>query len=403
MSPEDKRDDKSEDRNDSQDQPEVVESPIPDYEAGQRSITVRGGKTRRQMVTEKQQAQVKSRPFIAVAVVLLLALLAIPVYAYFQNYVLPPRELALRVEGTEYTRGDVVNFIRFNQRMSEKLGVPFEIGSSLFDALQNLQENELAFQLAPQSGITVSASEVDDRLDAILGFVAITVAERESREYKDNVEEAKRQFIHEIGIDEDVFREFIKKSMFKERLRTVVAEEIPRVQAQVHVYEIIKIQHDPEDARAIERDLISGATIESIVAEHSESPSVRRDLGERGWFPFGVLNEVDLILFGLDADGDRLLPVRTPSEAKFDQEQNFWSYIIVEEVSDAREINDENFDALTTRAMLLYFAEQRLNFDVHMVLDSDIFDWVNAQVRLSALIPTPTPVPSGAGQLFQGG
>ena len=172
------------------------------------------------------------------ALVVLVGLLAIPGYSYYDTFVLPPRELALRVEETEYTRGDVVNFIRFNQRMSEELGVPFEVGNSLFEALQTLQENELAFQLAPRYGITVSAEEVDERLSGILGFVAVTVAERESQEYQDNVEEAKRQFIHRIGIKEDVFRDFIRKSMFKERLRDVVAEDIPRVQAQVHLYEI---------------------------------------------------------------------------------------------------------------------------------------------------------------------
>ena len=245
--------DTSEDRNESQDQP-VVETPIPDYAAGQRSITVRGGKTRRQMVVDKQSKQRKARPFIIVAVIVLIGLLAIPVYAYFQNYVFPPRELALRVEGTKYTQGDVVNFIRFNQRMSEQLGVPFEVGNSLFEALQTLQENELAFQLAPKHGITVTPGEVDERLDSILGFVAVTVAERESKEYKDNVEEAKRQFIHRIGLDEDVFRDFIRKSMFKERLRTVVADTIPRVQAQVHLYEIVSLYNNPEERRAIERD-----------------------------------------------------------------------------------------------------------------------------------------------------
>jgi hypothetical protein len=83
--------------------------------------------------------------FIIAAIVVLFCILMIPVYAYFQNYVFPPRELALRVAGMEYSRGDVVNFIRFNQRMRWDLGVPFEVGNSLFDALQTLQENELAF------------------------------------------------------------------------------------------------------------------------------------------------------------------------------------------------------------------------------------------------------------------
>jgi len=403
MSPEDSSEDRKPENLDSseQSQPSTAGTPIPDYQAGQRSITVRGGKTRRQMVADKQEQQVRSRPFMMVALVILVGLLAIPVYAYFQNYVFPPRELALRVEDTEYTRGDVVNFIRFNQRMSENLGVPFEIGNSLFDALQTLQENELSFQLAPQYGITVTAEEVDERLESILGFVAVTVAERESKEYKDNVEEARRQFIHRIGMDEEVFRDFIRKSMFKERLREVVADTIPRVQAQVHMYEIVKLDGDFEHRLAIERDLNSGAPIETIAVNHSDDPNVRRDFGDRGWAPFGVTPELDALLFGLDGEGNRLLPLRTPSTPRFDEENNWWSYLIVEEVQDAREVDDENFEALTTRGMTIFFNEERSNFDLHMVLDSAIFDWVNAQVRLSALIPSPTPVPFGAGSLPQ--
>jgi len=368
-----------------------------EYQAGRRSITNRGGVTRRQMVAEKQQLQIRSRPFIIAAIVVLFGILTIPVYAYFQNYVFPPRELALRVAGMEYSRGDVVNFIRFNQRMSENLGVPFEVGNSLFDALQTLQENELSFQLAARYGITVSSEEVDDRLNTILGFVAKTVAERESQEYKDNIEEAKRQFINRIEMDESVFRDFIRKSMFKERLRAVVAEEIPRVQAQVHLYEIILFDRDAEVRRAIERDLVSGNPIENVILEHSQDPNVRRDLGDRGWFPFGVSTEIDYLLFGLDGEGNRLLPIGQLSEPRYVEESDWWSYMLVAEVQDAREVNEDNFEALTTRGMTIFFNEERKNFDLHMVLDSAIFEWVNAQIRLSALLPTPTPVPYGDG------
>ena len=368
-----------------------------EYQVGRRSITNRGGVTRRQMVAEKQQLQIRSRPFIIGAIVVLFGILTIPVYAYFQNYVFPPRELALRVAGMEYSRGDVVNFIRFNQRMSENLGVPFEVGNSLFDALQTLQENELSYQLAARYGITVSSEEVDDRLNTILGFVAKTVAERESQEYKDNIEEAKRQFINRIEMDESVFRDFIRKSMFKERLRAVVAEEIPRVQAQVHLYEIILFDRDAEVRRAIERDLVSGNPIENVILEHSQDPNVRRDLGDRGWFPFGVTTEIDYLLFGLDGEGNRLLPIGQLSEPRYVEESDWWSYMLVAEVQDAREVNEDNFEALTTRGMTIFFNEERKNFDLHMVLDSAIFEWVNAQIRLSALLPTPTPVPYGDG------
>ena len=395
--------DNSKDPNDLSKQEEPVGDVSLEYQAGRRSITNRGGTTRWQMVADKQQLQIKSRPFIIAAIIVLFGILTIPSYAYFQNYVFPPRELALRVAGMEYSRGDVVNFIRFNQRMSENLGVPFEVGNSLFDALQTLQENELAFQLAARYGITVSSEEVDDRLNTILGFVAKTVAERESKEYKDNIEEAKRQFINRIEMDESVFRDFIRKSMFKERLREVVAEEIPRVQAQVHLYEIVLFDRDVEVRRAIERDLVKGDAIENVILEHSQDPNVRRDLGDRGWFPFGVTPQIDYLLFGLDGEGNRLLPIGQLSEPRYDQESEWWSYMVVAEVQDAREVNEDNFEALTTRGMTIFFNEERSNFDLHMVLDSAIFEWVNAQIRLSALLPTPTPVPFGAGGVQQMG
>ena len=397
------KEDKSKDPNDFPKQEEAVAGVSLEYQAGRRSITNRGGVTRWQMVAEKQQLQIKSRPFIIAAIVVLFGILMIPVYAYFQNYVFPPRELALRVAGMEYSRGDVVNFIRFNQRMSENLGVPFEVGNSLFDALQTLQENELAFQLAARYGIAVSSEEVDDRLNTILGFVAKTVAERESQEYKDNIEEAKRQFINRIEMDESVFRDFIRKSMFKERLREVVAEEIPRVQAQVHLYEIILFDRDPEVRRAIERDLVTGDAVENVILEHSQDPNVRRDLGDRGWFPFGVTPEIDYLLFGLDGEGNRLLPIGQLSEPRYVEDSDWWSYMLVAEAQDAREVNEDNFEALTTRGMTIFFNEERKNFDLHMVLDSAIFEWVNAQIRLSALLPTPTPVPYGADGMQQMG
>ena len=397
------KEDKSKDPNDFPKQEEAVAGVSLEYQAGRRSITNRGGVTRRQMVAEKQQLQIKSRPFIIAAIVVLFGILTIPVYAYFQNYVFPPRELALRVAGMEYSRGDVVNFIRFNQRMSENLGVPFEVGNSLFDALQTLQENELAFQLAARYGIAVSSEEVDDRLNTILGFVAKTVAERESQEYKDNIEEAKRQFINRIEMDESVFRDFIRKSMFKERLREVVAEEIPRVQAQVHLYEIVLFDRDSEVRRAIERDLVTGGAIENVILQHSQDPNVRRDVGGRGWFPFGVTPEIDYLLFGLDGEGNRLLPIGQLSEPRYVEDSDWWSYMLVAEAQDAREVNEDNFEALTTRGMTIFFNEERKNFDLHMVLDSAIFDWVNAQIRLSALLPTPTPVPDGADGMQQMG
>tara|TARA_B100000214_G_scaffold375540_1_gene362470 strand:- start:6748 stop:7944 length:1197 start_codon:yes stop_codon:yes gene_type:complete len=365
-----------------------------EFSIGQRSIQQSIKKSRMDYLRESKENSSKSRPYFIFGIIIVIILLLIPAYSYFQIYVFPPRELALRVEDKEYSRGDVVNFIRYNQRISEDLGVPFQVGNSLFDAMLTLQENELSYQLAPKYGISVSKEEVDERFSTTLGFVAFNASDDPnlSTEDKVNLDEAKRQFINKIGVTEDDFRDFIKKSMFRERLREVVGQSVPKLQVQVHIYEIILFNPDNQIQQKIDRELKAGDPIEDIVMRYSENPNKKRDLGEIGWFPYGTNPELDGLLFGLDKDGNRLLPIRETTSPRYNEEKKWHSYIVVNEVSEAREVDDENMELLVDRAMTLFLNEERKNFDLKMVLDSDIFEWVNKQVKMSSLLPTPTAV-----------
>ena len=118
-----------------------------DYLIGQRSITHKEFKSRFDLLKDKKNQSRKSRPFLYLGFIIILIIIAIPVYSFYSTYIKPPTEIALRVNDKEYTRGDVVDYIRFNQRITEDLGSQFEIGTSLFDALQTLQDNEIAYQL----------------------------------------------------------------------------------------------------------------------------------------------------------------------------------------------------------------------------------------------------------------
>ncbi len=365
-----------------------------EFSIGQRSIQQSIKKSRMDYLKESKESSSRSRPYVIFGIIIVLILLLIPAYSYFQIYVFPPRELALKVEDKVYSRGDVVNFIRYNQRISEDLGIPFQVGNSLFDAMLTLQENELSYQLAPKYGISVSKEEVDERFSTTLGFVAFNSSEDPNlaQEDKVNLDEAKRQFINKIGVNEDDFRDFIKKSMFRERLREVVGQSVPKLQVQVHIYEIILLNPDSKIQQKIDRELKAGDPIEDIVMRYSEDPNKRRDLGEIGWFPYGTNPELDGLLFGLDKDGNRLLPIRETTRPRYDEEKKWHSYIVVNEVAEAREVEKENMELLVDRAMTIFLNDERKNFDLKMVLDSEIFEWVNKQVKMSSLLPTPTAV-----------
>ena len=370
-------------------------APLGSYRAGQRSITNRRGISRFEIMRRRERAALRNRPFIIGALVFVLIVLAIPAYGFYRYYIEPPTEIAVQVEDTIYTRGDIVNYIRFFQRLSEDLGVPFELGTSAFEAMQTLQSNELAYHLAPRFGITVEQHEVDAQLEGLLGFVVETTSNASLREHQSNVEEAKKQFLNRVGLDEAVYRDFIRKGLFKERLRDELGETLSRIQPQAEVYKIVLQDVSQGTINRIQRDLASGRDVGAIVLEHSEDPNVQRDRGYVGWLPEGVRTDLDAILFGHKVNedgskGDRVLPLKTLSGGRYDE--GTWTAHIVSDFSEAREISDEHFDILANLEVDRYINEHRGEFRTAISLNSEVYEWINRQVRLNAIVPTATPV-----------
>ena len=366
-----------------------------EYAAGQRSITRRIGTTRFEMVKAKQRRSLKGRPYIIGAIVVVVLLLIVPAVAFVNTFVVPPRQVAIQVGDAIYTRGDVVDLIRFNQRVSEDTGIPFQLGSSVFEILQTMQDAELSYQVAPAYGISVEPEEVERQVEFILGFIALNAGEQESGEYQLSVAETKRQFLNKVGLPEEVWTDFIKKIMFQERIRNLVSESVERIQPQVHMYEILLDRNDPQLNSTIDRELIAGTPVEDVVLAFSVDPNVLRTNGDRGWFPDGISPRLDRLLFGLDEDGNRLLPFRRASQPQFDGDSQTWSIVVVDEYQEARELSDGTFELATDRALAIFLNEERKKFQqdgkLYIDLNSTIVAWVNRQVKFSSLAPTPDP------------
>lgn len=367
------------------------QDPAGEFGAGERSITQRVVQSRFDILREKKEKSARGRPFIIGGLVLLTALLAVIGYEYWNVFVAPPRALAIRVGDVEYSRGDVVDLIRFNQSLSEEIGVPFQLGSSVFEVLQIIQEAELSYQVAPQHGVSVSTEDIDRRIEFILGF-ALSDDDPDSDEYKVNLEESKRQFLNRVGLPEHVWKDFLTKVLFQEQLREVVGDSIPRIQPQVHVYQIMLFDNDQSKVTLIQRALNSGADIEDVVLEFSDDFEAPRTRGDLGWTPVGVVGpQLDRLLFGVDEDGNRMLPFRTPATPRLDDQAGLWSVLIVEEFQDAVEVGPEALESLKDSAMSVFLNEQRQTIDLYLDLDSEITNWVNKQVRLDSLAPTVNP------------
>ena len=345
---------------------------------------------------DRESDTLRSRPFIIGALVFFAIVLVVPGYAFYQRYVVPTREAAVKVEDTVYTRGDVVDFIRFNQRLSEDLGVAYELGSSAFEALVTLQQNELAYRIAPRYGITVTSAEVDRRLESLLGFHEEVTSQISASEREVNLGEAKRKFLNRVGLDEATYRDFIRKSMFKEKLRSEVAQNINRIQPHVEVFEVVLYDQDRGTLQQIQRDLDGGLPVRDVVLDFSEDPNVRRTSGYVGWLPRGARPDLDPFIFGGTRSGEEVseddIPLRLISVGRYDEQSQQWTGQIVSQFNDAREVSDAHFEVLSDLAVNDFLNARRDEFDTAVTIDSTIYAWINEQVRYAAIVPTPTPV-----------
>ncbi len=353
--------------------------------------------TRREIMAQQAEQSRRNKPYILAAVLIILGLAAIPAYAFINEFVLPPREKAVRVEDRTYTRGDVVDFIRFHQRLSEETGEVFAIGSSLFDALQIISENEMAFQGAPGLDVSVTEAEVDQEVRRLLGYGYAT-GENLTSELEAQVDEAQFTFLNNVSLSEDTYRDIVRKDLFRNKVRDRLAEEVSRIQEQVHVFRIILDDFDDDLRNRIDQRIKAGENISDLVLEYSVDEDVRRNGGDEGWLPRGVIPELDIVFFGVDDNGNRFLPIGEVSEIVQIPGVNSFGVLYIDEYAAARPVDTVPFEILKDRALRDWFEETRMLVEVEVILDSEIADWVNRQVRSSSVLLTPTPDPADSGQ-----
>ena len=87
------------------------------FEIGKRSITGTKGQSRFEILEKNKSKSIFLKPFFYIGFSFFIIIFFILVFFYVNSYVLPPMQDAVRVADVKYTRGDVVKFIRFNQRI----------------------------------------------------------------------------------------------------------------------------------------------------------------------------------------------------------------------------------------------------------------------------------------------
>ncbi len=367
--------------------------------------------SRREIIEQKRRQGRRNRPFLIAGLLLFITILAVPGYGYVQEFVLPPREIAVQVNDTVYTRGDVVDFVRFHQRLALENGEEFRIADQLLSSIETISENEIAYQKAPLLGITVTETEVQGAIRETMGFPGFSTSEAAEPAVKADIDEAFRQLLNRSQLTEAAYTDIIRKGLFREKARRSLQLNVPLLQAQVHVYALeFRRDTDPDVERA-RRQLATGAPIEQVTVNYSQELAVPRTRGNLGWIPEFVLDDFDVeqLLFGNNDEGEPHLPPMTLGEGLWDGESGVYRFYYVDETSDARELDPEDLETLTDRALAVWLEDERVALDNYkLVFNSEIFQWITDQIVASDIerlnIPTPVPgsQPIDLGELIEG-
>lgn len=354
--------------------------------------------SRRELIAQKRAQGRRNRPFLIGGFLIFLAILSVPIYGYVREFVLPPREVAVQVNDAVYTRGDVVDFVRFHQRLALDNGDEFRISDQLLTALQTISENEIAYQKAPLLGVTVTDEEIQGAIRETIGFPGMTASAAAEPAVKADIDEAFRQLLNRTQLSADAYTEIIRKGLFREKARRSLQQEVPLLQPQLRVYALEFTRETDPDVERARRRLATGDPIDQIAFDLSQEPTVARTRGEIGWMPEFVLDdfEVQELLFGVNDAGELNLQPKTLSESLWDGENGVYRYYYIDETSEARELEPEHLETLSERALKFWLEDQRVNIDTYkLVFNSEIFEWIGAQVAAANIstFGTATPVP----------
>lgn len=341
--------------------------------------------------------------------VFMLVILGILLAGYVVIFVRPPQQLVVRVNEVRYSRGDMVKLLRVRQKSLETTGQRLDLSTDIFEALQLLVENEIIAQSAPALGITTSDSEIDFSIRAQLdpeGAAAGTSDAQRDRDYKERY----GSFLNLSRISEEEHRQIVRRAILRERMRQFIGDSVPSVAEQAHVYRFAVVPNDEIDIILTKyKDMTQGSTNSALLSvafdritdefSRESRESVRRG-GDLGWVPAGIIAEYDDIIFGSSySDPLEIGKLSDPVRNQSDAQQLF--IFMVSERDPARELSLASRDELKTRALTNWLNEQRADYDVYAVMNSDIYNWVIKQLGISSTI-TPTPAPPSPLQQIRG-
>ena len=242
-------------------------------------------------------------------------------------------------------------------------------GADPIDMLEVLTNELLIKVTAPRYVTEVSPEDIDQELRGIARGESETISESEFKEWY-------RQLLNEIGLSDSEYKDLVATSLLTSRLYEYLAERVPTVVEQVHLYAIVVEPY--EDAEKIRARWEAGEDFADLAREVSLDEVSGEKGGDLGWLPRGVLvSGFDQVAFSLTI-GDVSEPLAYVSDSTSDE--IFYYLLMVSEKADAREIDEDSLQILKAGALDDWLLAEQEFHEIEWNFNSEIFAWINWQL-----------------------
>ena len=325
--------------------------------------------TQRRRAARQQRERRRQRGLLVFAAFVLILIVGIPAYGYYDAFIAPPRQVIREVNGVKHTLGELAELTRANVAAVLSGGGQPQIGILPIQLWQNMLNDELIRQAAPREGLSVTQAEIDAEIRARFypepPEGEQTDPEALEREYQENY----RTYLNITQFSESRHRGIVRDFLFSSQLRARLKDQVPAVEEQVFVH-WFRID-DESQVDEIQTRLENGETFDRLARIFGQRDRFADDNGLVGWVPRGAFPDLDEALFSLEHD----TVIKAGTAAGGD---------LMLKVTDGPElgdISDEMREELTSRAMEQWLLNEAENARITGSLGSEEYEWVAGKVQ----------------------
>lgn len=299
----------------------------------------------------------------AIAAVILLTVLG-GVY-YYQSHISPFRQPVLTVDNT------VILMDYFLKRTKITNGDPAAI-------LEQLAYEQIVKIEAPEYGIEVSKSDVDEELRSMAAIASKNTVENATRETTTEMagssfREWYSQQLATTGLSDAEYKEIIRTNLLGTHLREYLASTIPARVEQIHLNVMaLATYRDAEKAKA---RITAGETFADVAREVSVDAMSKANGGDLGWIPRGVI-PYDDVVFQIEV-GQVSDPVMVDSSNPTTSQ---YALFLISEKDANREIEAYLMPVLSSRAFYNWLMQEIPQHVIKYNYSAETQVWVGRQL-----------------------